>query len=213
VLATAVRFGRVPEAAEMEGAEAHNARVRAELQAVAAAEAAAKAKAAKVAEARAESDRYDAKTKEIEKLRAERAARIAACKPPVPGLSIGDGELFFDDGRNGPVPLSQASAAQQVRLWLALRLSLHPRLRFIAVDSWSLLDDEMAAAATAWANESGVKILAEYVPHGDERPAGLVIEHGAIVADRRPRAVKPAAPTNGKAAAATVEPIQDEFEL
>ncbi len=197
-------------AAEMEGAEAHNAAVRAAAAGVAAVEAAAKAKAAKVAEARAESDRYDAKTKEIEALRAERAARIAACKPPVPGLSIGDGELFFDDGKHGPVPLSQASAAQQVRLWLALRLSLHPRLRFIAVDSWSLLDDGMAAAARAWAVENHVKILAEYVPHGDERPAGLVIEQGAIVADRRPRAEKPAAPANGKAPAA---PIQDEFEL
>lgn len=142
------------------------------------------------AAAEAEAVRAKAITGQIKLVEEEGLARIAAVSFPVPGLGVDGDEVTYNDGVHGSVPLAQASAAQQVRLWLAVRLAQHPTFRFIAVDSWSLLDDGMAEAAQKWAEENDVKILAEYVPHGDEKPAGLVVEAGAIVADRRPARAK-----------------------
>ena len=145
-------------------------------------------------EAEAAAKRAAALTEQIRAAEAEVRARIAAVNFPIPGLGFAGDEVTFNDGEHGPVPLSQASAAQQIRVWLALRLAQHPSLRYIAVDSWSLLDDAMATAAAEWATEHGVRILAEYVPHRvkvdgvyrEEEVDGLIIQAGTIVADRRP---------------------------
>ena len=69
-----------------------------------------------------------------------------------------DGEIMHDDGTHGPVPLSQASQAQQITAWLEVRRAQHPLLRFIAVDSASMMDDEHLLAADEWAKRAGVDL-------------------------------------------------------
>lgn len=167
----------------------------------------------KFAEVEAATARAKVFTDQIRAAEEESRSRLASVRFPVPGLGFDGEEVTFDDGTHGAVPLAQASQAQQIRIWLALRLAQHPALRFIAVDSWSLLDDAMAEAARAWSVENGVTILAEYVPHKvkvdgelvEEQPDGLVIQFGTIIADRRPRAgATTAEPTPGALASPPV---------
>jgi hypothetical protein len=123
---------------------------------------------AEVAEAEA-----DALTDKIEKRNAEKRAAIAKAKLPVDGIAFGEGVVLFDG-----FPISQASAAQQIRVSTALAASLNPRLRFVRVKDASLLDDESWAALAAMAEELDLQIFAETVNSG--RPTAVVIEDGHV---------------------------------
>lgn len=138
------------------GADQHNARVAAQR---AAAERRARA-AADVERHRAE---YQRLTGEIDKIDADKAARLAAAALPVAGLGVnGDGVTL-----NG-VPLSQASSAERWRVALGLSIAGNPTLRDVIIRDGALLDDDTMALVAEQAEAAGVQVWIERVGTHDD---------------------------------------------
>lgn len=127
------------------------------------------------AEAQRLRDLYAAKTAEIAKLDADRAARIQSANYPVPGLGFdADGAVTY----NG-IPLSQASQAEQIRVSMAIGLAMNPQLRLVLIRDASLLDAQSMALVAQMAEEKDALVILERV--GDADPGAVVIEDGEVV--------------------------------
>lgn len=112
-------------------------------------------------------------TARIEAIDADKAKQIAAKAFPVPGLALGeDGPTL-----NG-VALEQASAAERLRVSVALGLALNPRLKVLLVRDASLLDDTSLALVTQMAADAGAQVWLERVGAGD--PTAVVIADGQV---------------------------------
>lgn len=120
--------------------------------------------------------RSAALTARIEAIDAEKAAALAARPFPVAGLTLGpDGPLL--DG----VVLEQASAAQRLRVSVAIGLAMNPRLKVLLVRDASLLDEDSLALVSAMAAEAGAQVWLERVGDGD--PTAVVIADGQVASD------------------------------
>jgi hypothetical protein len=126
--------------------------------------------AAELEEARA---RAGALTALIDALDADKAMQLAEAKFPVEGLAFDEGGVRL----NG-VPFSQASAAEQLRVSVAMGLAMNPRLRVLLIRDGSLLDDDSLALVAAMAAESDAQVWMERV--GDGAECSVVIEDGAV---------------------------------
>ena len=119
-------------------------------------------------------------TSELEKIDGEKAAKIAALKFPIPGLSIDDtGRVIF----NG-VPLDQASQAQKIRVSMAIALAANPALKVVLIRDASLLDADNLALVVEMAEAADAQVWLERVGTGD---AGAVIIEDGMVAGVTPR--------------------------
>jgi len=125
----------------------------------------------------AEKDVVDAQIEQNRKRQAEikneRWARIAALKMPVDGLTIEENEVQF----NG-VPLSSCSSAEQLRVSVAMGLSMNPDLRVLLIRDGSLLDDDSLALIETMARERDAQIWIERVGEGEE--CQVIIEDGMV---------------------------------
>jgi hypothetical protein len=130
----------------------------------------ARAKAADRDRIKAEYDSYTARIDELDKSKADALAKATF---PVDGLGFDDNGVTY----NG-VPFSQASAAEQIRVSLAMAMSLNPRLRVIRILDGSLLDAENLALITSMAADKDYQIWIERVADGSG--IGVVIEDGAV---------------------------------
>lgn len=149
--------------AALAGAEEHNRKAR---------QAAERRKlSARVDAARAEHRKL---TQQIERCDERRAEAIAACKMPVPGLAISDAGVVTLGG----LPLDQASAAEQMRVSVAIGLAQHPQLRVMLVRDGSLLDDESLRLLAEVAAEHDAQVWVERVGAGAE--CSVVIEDGEV---------------------------------
>lgn len=114
-------------------------------------------------------------TKTIEGIDAEKIQTLAAAKMPVPGLGFdADGVTF-----NG-VPFSQCSSAEQLRVSVAMGLSLNPKLRVMLIRDGSLLDAEGMKLIGELAEQYDAQVWIERVSDGDA--VGVVIEDGMVEA-------------------------------
>lgn len=110
---------------------------------------------------------------------AEKAAAIGACTFPVPGLALGDDGPTLDN-----VPLVQASAAQKLRVSVALGLAMNPRLKVLLVRDASLLDANSLALVAQMAADADAQVWLERVGDGD--PTAVVIADGQVSGDVLP---------------------------
>lgn len=104
----------------------------------------------------------------------ERAGLIANADLPVDGLTFDDEGISF----NG-VPFQQSSAAERLKVSVAMAMAMNPELRVICIRDASLLDDESKAALVAMAAEHDYQIWLEVVGDRDEEIA-VVIEDGEV---------------------------------
>jgi hypothetical protein len=116
---------------------------------------------------------YKGLTEELQEIEARRAQMMADAKFPVPELSFGDDGVLVKG-----VPFAQASAAEQLRVSVAMGMALNPKLKVLLVRDGSLLDAKslQLLADMAEANESQVWL--ERV--GDADAAAVVIEDGQV---------------------------------
>lgn len=114
---------------------------------------------------------------ELERLDAERAQRIEDAEMPVAGLAFGDGCVTFQG-----LPFSQASSAEQLRVSLAMAMSLNPTLRVIRITDGSLLDSESMAIVQELAEGQGYQVWVECVAEGPG--VGIYISDGSVVGDQ-----------------------------
>lgn len=113
-------------------------------------------------------------TRQISDIAEQKRSMIADAKYPVAGLRFTeDGDVLFNDQ-----PLSQASAAEQLRVSTAIGLKLNPNLRLMLVRDGSLLDDSSMAELARMAEEADALVLVERV--GDKDPGAVIIEDGRV---------------------------------
>lgn len=126
----------------------------------------------------------DTITEQIEKLDTEKNATLKAAPFPVNGLGFDERGVTF----NG-LPLSQASAAEQLRVSVAIGAALNPKLRVLLVRDGSLLDDDSLALLDSIAREKDLQVLVEVV--GDDPNVQVLIEDGAVKETREPATEEP----------------------
>ena len=151
--------------ADLDGIEEANARVRENN------------RLREVASLRDEKDReYAHLTARLEDIDAIKAGALAAATFPVDGLGFDQDGVTFKG-----VPFSQASAAEQIRVSLAMAMALNPELRVIRIDDGSLLDDESMGLVAEMAEAGDYQVWVERV--ADASDSAVVIEDGSVVGD------------------------------
>jgi hypothetical protein len=103
---------------------------------------------------------------------------LAAAKFPVPGLSLGDGQVLF----NG-VPLAQASSAEQLRISTALAMAANPKVKVVLIREGSLLDEDGLRLVAEMATSKGYQCWVESVTN--RKDVGIVIEDGMVLVDNQ----------------------------
>lgn len=112
-------------------------------------------------------------TRQIDAVKVGKAERIAAAKMPVTGLGFGDSGVAL----NG-LPLEQASAAEQLRVSVAIGIAMNPRLRVLLVRDASLLDHDSMRLVAEMARDAGAQLWLERVETDDATT--VVIEDGQV---------------------------------
>jgi DNA repair exonuclease SbcCD ATPase subunit len=151
-----------PIAAQIQAANATNANVRRKLE-----------KKEHEAEVIGSQKTYDALTKAMEQRKADLEKSIKSAKLPLPGIGFGKGGLLL----NG-IPLKEASTAEQIRVAVALSLSLNPKLQLMWVRDASLLDDDTLAEIYRLAEEHDCNVLLETVR--PQSGSAIVLEDGRV---------------------------------
>jgi ABC-type cobalamin/Fe3+-siderophores transport system ATPase subunit len=134
---------------------------------------AARARAAKEAEAEALARKSGDLTEAMKTLDAQRDETIAAAALPVPGLALGEDGVLLDG-----IPFGQCSAAEQLRVSVAIGLALNPKLRLMLIRDGSLLDADSMTLLAELAEGADAQVLVERVAGGGE--TGVIIEDGEI---------------------------------
>lgn len=112
---------------------------------------------------------------EIARIDQRKADGLAAAKMPVAGLGFDEEGVTF----NG-VPFSQASAAERLKVSVAMAMAMNPSVRVICIRDASLLDSANMAALAAFAERSGYQLWVERVDTADG--VGVIIEDGEVQA-------------------------------
>ncbi len=133
-----------------------------------------KAKAEKSAKARLVKREADNLTADLTDIQEEKARELAACKCPVPGMTITEDAILLDD-----VLLEQASQAQMLRVSVNMGFARNPLLKILLVRTASLLDEKSMALVAQLAEEAGGQLFLERVGKGEE--AQIIIEDGRVL--------------------------------
>lgn len=121
----------------------------------------------------AENQRAHALSQTIDKIDAEKVRLLAEANMPVEGLSVDENSVSY----NG-VPFSQCSAAEQLRVSVAMGIALNPKLKVLLVRDASLLDEDNLALVANMAAQHDCQVWLERVGEGEE--VSVVLEDGMI---------------------------------
>lgn len=122
----------------------------------------------------AKEERYAALSEQLGVIRKERQEREAAAEYPIEGLALEEGGVLW----NG-IPFSQASAAERLRVGMAIGMAANPRLRVVRIEDGSLLDAASMAALEETARAEDYQVWIERVADEDAG-AGIYIEDGRV---------------------------------
>lgn len=114
----------------------------------------------------------DQLTHELERLNEEKASALQNANL-MKGLSFNDAGITY----NG-IPFSQCSAAEQLKISLAIAMELNPKLRVIRIKDGSLLDKDNLKLIEKMAKEKDYQVWIERVETDDE--IAVIIEDGMI---------------------------------
>lgn len=111
--------------------------------------------------------------KDIDRFRTEKEIALKAGKFPVEGLSFNEDGVLFNE-----LPLDQVSAAERVRVALAISMALNPKLRVLRITDGSLLDSASWKIITEMAEKNDFQVWIEKV---DEAGGiGFYFEDGSL---------------------------------
>lgn len=119
----------------------------------------------------------EALTAKLVEMDAQKAATLASTPFPIKGLGFGETGVTFND-----LPLSQASAAERLRVSVAIGAALNPKLRVMLVRDASLLDEKSFALLAELARERDLQVFLEMV--GDNKHVQVLIEDGHVAETR-----------------------------
>ncbi|WP_166344975.1 AAA family ATPase [Phytoactinopolyspora limicola] len=118
--------------------------------------------------------RYEGHSDNIAAIDRAKEDGLAAAKLPIDGLGFdADGVTYLG------VPFKQASAAEQLRVSLAMAMALNPQIRVIRITDGSLLDSDNLQLIEAMAAERDFQVWVERVDESGR--VGVVIDDGQVV--------------------------------
>ena len=104
-----------------------------------------------------------------------RAKALLESKMPINGLTLGDKEVLYRD-----IPFDQLSAAEQLRVSVAIAMAANPKLKVIRIKDGSLLDDASLKIIQEMAAEREYQVWCETV--NTTGKVGIVMEDGEVAA-------------------------------
>lgn len=128
---------------------------------------------------------YDGLTGQIESVREERSKLLDSAELPLPGLSVKDGKLIYNN-----MPWDGMSGSDQLKVATAIVRKLNPQCGFVLMDKLEQMDLETLQEFGAWLKQEGLQVIATRVSTGDE--CSIIIEDGMVKGDTE--AVKGKAP-------------------
>lgn len=103
----------------------------------------------------------------------EKADKLSKADFPVPGLSIAENGVTFND-----LPFGQASREEQIRVGMAIAMKMSPEIKVIRISGGESLDTNNLALIMKMAEDNGYQVLMERV--GDPGKIGIIIENGKV---------------------------------
>lgn len=128
---------------------------------------------------------YDGLTEQIESVREERSKLLDSAELPLPGLSVKDGKLIYNN-----MPWDGMSGSDQLKVATAIVRKLNPQCGFVLMNKLEQMDLETLQEFGAWLKQEGLQVIATRVSTGDE--CSIIIEDGMVKGDTE--AVKEKAP-------------------
>lgn len=130
------------------------------------------------AEAAAEAQKYDVEYKklsdELQMMTTDKAIKLAAATFPIAGLSFDDEGVSYKG-----IPFAQCSAAEQLKVSMAIAMAKNPKLRVIRITDGSLLDEDNMKVLEEMADKNDFQIWVEKVDSSGK--VGIVISDGEVV--------------------------------
>lgn len=130
------------------------------------------------AELKANLDEVEARhsdlTGRLELIDATKADGLAAANMPIEGLAFDEEGVTYND-----MPFKQCSAAEQLRVSLAMGMAMNPTIRVILIRDGSLLDSANMALVTEMAEAHDFQVWVERVDETGE--VGVYLEDGSVV--------------------------------
>jgi len=119
---------------------------------------------------------YDGLTEQIESVREERNKLLDSAELPLPGLSVKDGKLIYNN-----MPWDGMSGSDQLKVATAIVRKLNPQCGFVLMDKLEQMDLETLQKFGAWLKQEGLQVIATRVSTGDE--CSIIIEDGMVKGD------------------------------
>lgn len=119
---------------------------------------------------------YNNLTKQIQDVRDERTSLLDSADLPLPGLSVEDGELVFEEQK-----WDNMSGSQQLRVATAIVRKLKPECGFVLLDKLEQMDIPTLNEFGKWLESEGLQAIATRVSSGEE--CQIIIEDGYVVSD------------------------------
>lgn len=117
-----------------------------------------------------ESELFTKEIKDIDQLKED---TLQSAEFPIEGLSFDEAGVTY----NG-IPFKQCSAAERLRVSMAMAMALNPKLRVIRILDGSLLDSDNLALIREMAQEKDYQVWVEVVDESGKM--GVVIEDGEV---------------------------------
>lgn len=116
---------------------------------------------------------YDEFTQRIEKIIKEKEFALSSAKMPISGLGISETGITYND-----IPFGQLSSSEQLKVSLAIAMSLNPKLKIIRITDGSLLDEDNMSIIRGMADEKDYQVWIEKVD--GTGTIGFYIEDGKV---------------------------------
>jgi len=110
----------------------------------------------------------------LEGILLKKKTMLSKAKFPIKGLSVEGDQVFFKD-----IPFDQCSAAQRIKISVAIGLALNPKIKVLLIREGSLLDEKNLEMIGKMAAKSDAQIWIERVGKGDE--CQVIIEDGSVL--------------------------------
>lgn len=118
---------------------------------------------------------YDALTRDIEDIRAQKYNLLNSAQLPLEGLSVENRELTYNGYR-----WDSMSGSEQLRVATAIIRKLNPDCGFVLLDKLEQMDVNTLHSFGEWLEQEGLQAIATRVSNGDE--CSIIIEDGAAAA-------------------------------
>lgn len=112
-------------------------------------------------------------TDQLNTITEKKEAALAKAKFPIKGLALDDDGVAFEG-----IPFTQCSAAQRIRVSVAIGLAMNPKLRVLLIREGSLLDSKNLKMVADMAAKADAQIWVERVSKG--RECQVIIQDGEV---------------------------------